>query len=381
MKRICCFLIALLLLLLVSCGGKPVQPGPVSEDRPLHPEEVSQTCARPNFVETADGIYYESSALKEGVYLNLIFFAPSGQKEFFPLCGKPNCLHDSSDCNAYNGFGFGYYEGHFYSTVPNVFDGCIDVVRMNLDGTDHKVVTKIDTPDGNRFQSKVHRGKMYILLSPDGALPLMEQIDRLIVLDLETMEQSEPFVELFTEGNAFTCDFQNFYEDKIYINALTRGPQTDLNADSFRYIELDTTTGGYRDLFELPICIPYIEGGTCYYVEMGKGFRERRLDTGEIREIDFPTVEGRWALYDKDYIYLTGVGRNSDQERTLYFLTRDYQLVDQIDLTDGENLSDVSSARLYFSKIADMPEPFTACLDKSQIGSGKLELQPITVNG
>lgn len=77
-----------------------------------------------------------------------------------PLCGKPECLHDSSTCNAYvpgQIDGLRVYEGKLYWISGST------IMRMNLDGTDREIV-------GQTHRSKnglgnpivvIHRGYVY----------------------------------------------------------------------------------------------------------------------------------------------------------------------------------------------------------------------------
>lgn len=377
MKKTLCLLMALLFLALAGCGDGNAPAAPINAD--LHPEENQQ--GRPGFLETEDGIYSIWTNESSGRPVELIYFCPAGEATFYPLCSKPNCLHADRSCNAYAGAGasVGYYKEHLYTAEFNTFRQGFDIVRINPDGTDRTAVSTISLPaEASGGTARFHRGKVYMAISPDGALPLEEQIPHLVMVDLDTLEQTEPFTELFTAGGVYLFDFTCFNGDKIYSSDQLRGGSYYTDDVTLPLIELDVDAGTYRTLFELPICIPWVENNTCYYVEMGKGFRERDLATGEIKEIDFPSGDGIWAYYDTDYIYLTGDG---DQEKTLYILTRDYELVDQITLENGEGLNNVSAQRLLFARFNNVIPPYCAYLDKSQIGSGKLELQPITVNG
>ena len=375
MKKTLCLLLALLLLALAGCGGGKAPAAPANAD--LHPEDEQQ--GRPGFRETADGIYSRWTNESSRSLVELIYFCPAGEETFYPLCSKPNCLHTDGNCNAYIGAGasFGFYKDHIYTAAFNISKQGFDIIRMNPDGTDRSAVTNVPFPvEASACQVKFHRGNAYMEISPDAAMPLEEQIPHLVVVNLDTLEQTEPFAELFTTGGVYVYEIACFDGDKSYATGLFRGGSRGDDA-MIPIIELDIAAGTYRTVFELP-STPWVENNTCYYEEVGKGFRQRDLTTGEIKEIDFPSGDGRSAYYDTDYIYLTGEG---EQEKTLYILTRDYELVDQITLANGEWLHNVSAQRLLFARLNNTIPPYCAYLDKSQIGSGKLELQPITVNG
>ena len=378
MKRSICSLLAVLLLTLTACGGgKPV---PANTNADLHPEAASQ--GRADMLETADGVYSVWTNESGRRLIQMIYFCPAGESTFYPLCSKPDCRHDDENCNAYAGIAFGYCSGYLYTAVKNLPQQRYDVVRMNPDGTERTVVTRVPCPsDAGGVTARFHGGKLYLAFLPNAARPLEEQIPRVVVVDLETLEQAEPFAELFTTGGDYALFFECFNGDKAYISGAFRGEALDDGAESYPFIELDAAAGTYRRLFDLPNCVPWVEGDTCYYVEYGEKCVERDLTTGEEQTFDFPeSGDGAWAIYDKDYVYLMGE-EDADGATTLYILTRDYELVDEIRLANGESLNNVSSRRLLFANDSSVIPPYCAYLDKSQIGSGNLELQPITVNG
>ena len=70
----------------------------------------------------------------------------------------------------------------------------------------------------------------------------------------------------------------------------------------------------------------------------------------------------------------TGYGKNVRQ--TFYILTRDYQLVDQIEVK-GAYLAYVTSDRLFFHRNEDAYMPIVYSLDKSKIGSHDLTLESV----
>ena len=149
----------------------------------------------------------------------------------------------------------------------------------------------------------------------------------------------------------------------------------------------------------------YVTDSTIYYVERGSRllsassgmpteaenersrFAEYDRSTGAVRYVDAPLEEEIFSvLYDEDFIYVIGWVDNGNYpyddtysaQHTLYFLNRDYQLVDQITLEPGVFCNVVASDRIFFS---DNNAPLTDYLDKSEIGSHKLTLHPLEAVG
>ena len=355
------FILIALLLLTTSCTTTPKAP-----DAPqnLHPGDKAQVNLLNNFVETKDGCYYLNTS---DPLDHFICFSPRGSTAFYPLCNKPNCAHHDENCNAYSPFAFGYYNGFLYGiTIDHDRGGKFELVRMNLDGSDHTVLAPLPAWNGASFL--FHHGKLYIDCL--GNIPNGE-FERFLVMDLNTYESKEHFTDFLQEGNHL--DTINIVGDKIYAAVQNiASPQPNP-----RIVELDIPSNTVRDLVSTEAPSFYASETTLYYVEPGVGFREYDLATGEIKDCAPVAEDAWWAAYDEDSIYVMSRGRNSDADHTLYFYSRDYQLLDQVELTNDLFYGYVSSEKLYFS--ADI-EPLTYYINKSDIGSHELSLQLIVVN-
>lgn len=358
MKKSISIFVVLVLLLLVGCSITPQNTPPAKAASNAY----SQANLRNGFVETPEGYYYQND--------NLIYFCQRGGDAFYPLCSKPNCAHNDDNCNAWCGVAFGYYNDALYAVLSDATLGQYDLVRMNPDGTDHTVVTHFAPRQGGGYQFYVHQGKLYIYASADLSLPLEEQTDRLILLDLSDNSQTEPFSDFFREGNRFSI--LSLYGGKLYVLA-----QEDPAQEDFCVMELDSVTGATKKLLSLQLGIVYATDTTLCYLEPGVGFRECDLKSGEIKDCGLPVNDAWWAAYDEDYIYLMGYGRNDDKDHTLYFLSRDYELLDQVELTNDLYYNFAASDRLYFSENFGA---LTYYLDKSEIGTHELILTRLNTN-
>ncbi|MBO4211643.1 MAG: hypothetical protein J5878_03205 [Oscillospiraceae bacterium] len=147
----------------------------------------------------------------------MIYFCPRGGDAFRPLCSKPNCSHNNENCNAWVGLiclDLGYYNGGLYTVEVSIH---INVVRMNLDGTDHRVVATLDESVAENFglEFKFHHGKLFIWGRASFDLPLEEQEEHLLVLDLTDYSQKELASDFLRTASLPL--YYKFYKDKLCI--------------------------------------------------------------------------------------------------------------------------------------------------------------------
>ncbi len=395
MKKTILLLCALLVLLLAACGKEPqtTETGVKSTEAPstnllsLAPEDYNQTSWIGNFVETPEGCYYLNFIGCDNDIIKLLCFCPRGGDTFYPLCGKPNCLHNDENCNAYfdgSPLGFGYYDGAIYALDYSGFEN--KLIKLNLDGTDHSVVKTLDNIE---FVTSCwyHHGMFFIYYEDDEELPPQMQENHLYVVKLSDLSVTEPVQNLDDLGGLYK--FGTFCKDKAY--ALFEAvPGADGNSD--QWVELDTTTWESKPL---PIRAEeiYATDTTLYYFEACKdytgetirdgkpGFRAYDLATGTVQEWDSPVEDVCDAKWGNDaYIYLIGCyhqGDGGETVRTIYIVNKDYQLADQFDIKEGQYFAAEASDRIYVNEYFSI----IGYLDKSEFGSHHLEVKPINTAG
>lgn len=359
-----------------------VPPAPV--ELKVAPEDRNQAWGYPSFVETADGYYFAKYTGQK----DMICYCPRGGDTFYPLCSKPNCSHADEDCNAsFNGW-FGYYEGAIYATDYTASQDFV-LIKMNLDGTDHQVVATLSHNEWDcGYSCTFHHGKLYLKYTGSVDLPFEEQQDHLVAVDLSDYSQKEIATEYLQ--TARLPDFFLYYKDKLYgTGSGDKNPNAGIS--DYKLIELDAVTGQTRVLLSKDIGSAYVTDTKLYYFEadlsylsarLGEqieksepGFRELDLNSGAIKDCGLPVEDIKWACYDEDYIY---AGNRADKQ-TIYFLSRDYKLVDQIELPWKGPKPIVTSDRVFF--MSSSISPITHYLEKSEIGSHKLTLIPIETVG
>jgi hypothetical protein len=67
------------------------------------------------FIETPYGSYFASGN-------RYIYYSHKGNTKYVKLCNKPDCSHNSEDCNAFlKGSVIGYYDNKFTTGVSNIY--------------------------------------------------------------------------------------------------------------------------------------------------------------------------------------------------------------------------------------------------------------------
>ena len=410
MKKTILLLCAVFALLLLACGTTPeaAEPGAAASAAPggtaaayadvvtpktfelrVPPEDRNQAYNL-DFVETQEAYYYIGQKVTEDSFVNLIYFCPRGGNSFQPLCGKPNCKHEDENCNAFCGLELGYFDGALYTTNPDMEK--VEIIKMNLDGTDHQPVTTVYPGLGTQrfgYNCRIHHGKLLIWSDIAKDRLSTEREHHMIVVDLSDYSQSEPAADYYNTAEYVPHFMHQFYKDKAYgtvyrANDMTALLELDTATGDVQFREIGDATGFYvtdsvlyfflPDASKLPP-IPGADNG-----ELVPGFWELDLQSGEIRDCGLPVDDILNALYDEDFIYATSFYSSDGKDSTLYFLTRDYQLADKIELTDGLGIAAVTSDRIFFYG-STANQQITHYLEKSQIGSHKLTLIPIETVG
>lgn len=405
MNKILLLLCVMITLLLVGCSRntestETTAPSQSDGSTPyvlqVPPEDRNQAFLCQNFVETPEGYYFGVDRSAE----TFIYFCPRGEAAFYPLCGKPNCAHNDRNCNAFAGRVFGYYDGALYGAEMGFTQ--IDVVKMNLDGTDHQKLTSLDISNAvnnGGFFYVFHHGKLYVWTTP------MDENDKsiLTVLNLSDCSRMDHTLE------SAIWYYSNFCGDKLYgIKNLSLSPEereawkANPNAGYEREMgEVDAAAGTERTVASVQspgFLSAYYSDSTMYAYKwegsdsngidpkkLQAGFLEIDLTSGAVKDCGTPVDDIDWIACDEDYIYAHSFFRREDGsctedeeegvQYTLYLLSRDYQLVDQIELASNIGIVAVTSDRIFF--IQNYGATISYYLDKAQIGSHELKLLPV----
>jgi len=380
MKRI--LLCLVLISILLSGCRKQTAPAALTDPRGSLP--FDQRCYNEgSFLETSFADYYSMSSWAPP--LAFIQVQPKGSCGFVPLCSKPNCTHSNESCNAacVSGGGLGYCNNRLFTVANSITDPAgFSVISMLPDGTDRRTETEIPNPvhsdgtQGGSYQFAFHENLLLALYTPSTNLPLEEQVERLYVVDLTSGSVAEPFVAFFSPGVSLGGALRPV-GSTIYVEAYFR------NADGTLenwWLALRLDTGEVKKLF--PFDYPYefyVEDDVFYYLLPQGSFMEYDLRTGQTTNRGTPMPEFATGLkLDGDLIYMlsnAAPGNPESWDLTMYFLNRDYEVLDQLHLDSGIVPLYADADRCYFTQAG--ASRLIGRLEKAEIGTGNLKLLPL----
>ena len=203
-----------LLSALPGCNSKAEMDTDLDSDRALSARSTAQMC------EIGDTVYYVTTHITAKESVHLIYYYEKASGVSGPLCGKPECRHADTKCNAYVGnvVAIGSYNGMIYYFGYEYGTGNV-IRRMAADGTEHETVRtlKQDTFPSSGYARIIqfHRGYMYYTTETttivDG-----QQCDGLYIAAVPLDSDGEITVILNEESGDVDLSAQ-LYGDSMYI--------------------------------------------------------------------------------------------------------------------------------------------------------------------
>ena len=251
-----------------------------------HPFRINTAC------KTENGYYFE--------YSWFLYFMDAASGEMIVVCSKPECGHNSKDCNAYIQANLlSYYQGKLYYVTTAYLDAdyhSIDTLcSMNLDGTSHtdlqKVRIDLTTPRAGCADPLLINGTVYFMEANHSIyrMALGQDVSKATLLLEENIPEKMANTQAFTSstGWKFWADGDDVY---AMCHVLTSsGEYMDIlyllgeNRSDSREIWRSTQIGvsGQRD----NVSSWYILNGHLYYYFSGFDLWGVDLNTGETAAI------------------------------------------------------------------------------------------------
>lgn len=325
---------------------------------------------------------------ENGIYLlhrSFVYYLENGTDVLIPLCGRPDCTHNSSDCNAYiDGSEITYYDGFLYA-----FCGGSDgkIVRMDPDGSNH--VTVIDLMEsvnkigGERVRSGfVTEG--YCVFS----VTKMVEVD-----DGDGSDISQHFEERWV--GSFYCKIDGsegepkessgkygdisvspLYSCGNIILAFANEPQN--GGEYASYWQWHPETDTYTYLMDTPRYSGYYDDTAGYY-HMDGAIRRYTIATSQEEVMAQTGLTG--AYHVRAFPDCLVLFTSSEEDYTLYVYNWEYELVEAVDVSvcKGAHMPSVLIGETADRFILSDAEFNYYYINKSELGNGTAEVHPIEI--
>lgn len=164
--------------------------------------------------KSEDGYYYLTYDI-DGTTLR--YFDDTAKKSI-AVCAKPDCTHDSSDCNAFYSMDYlstpvYYYKGYIY--MVRVDAGMAKVVRIQKDGSKREDVAELFANDGVTSISMVFHGDCIYAYDHLGHTA-SDEVGKEVIkkIDLKTGQSEEAFSY---EGKNAAISGARSFGDKLFL--------------------------------------------------------------------------------------------------------------------------------------------------------------------
>ena len=383
-------LIVFFVLTLAGCAAR--------EGLPLS-QRVRVAC----FADTEYGYYY-----LDYVQGDILYRLSNSGEALVPLCQKPGCDHSGEDCDAW------YPRDHVFSNI-----GCFrGKLWLAAERERRAVVFRIDPQTGQReevfvlpeaeysvppdflyYEVYIHENRLIAVLNAAyedlRSAPEDGNLQHAFVLELETGRITEPFTAFLSQqiGKNFARFWNGVCAEGDWLIAKGIRMTADAQGEprlqdcmlraNLKTGEVEKLLGGEDDV--QPIAYR-CKDGRFYCLDNGGDFREVELSSGKAETIPCSIEDASLAgqYFSDDLIVVTQYPDLftpfEDREEGFdpwgriesSFFSGQYQLLDTLSVTDGQQFEFATKDRLYFRN-PSRPELYW--LDRAAVGTGKLELR------
>lgn len=333
------------------------------------------------FDVTNEGFYYISCPVGSNTN-SYILYCDNNSDSVIKLCGRADCTHDTTDCNAYVGstcFAISYWNGYLYAVyeeyVESIGNHNLILCRMNLDGSNRVVVRDLHQFALDNDLEYAHYSLMtdgYLKFSighyekqPDGSLQPESDEHYYFALD---GSMAEPKILASEVGSLYSCgdvilSLGEAQHGAVYGGYYDWHPET----DTATYL---CDHPGQPGWFGETEAYYYKDGGV-YRLTYATGTEEKLFDTG---------LTGKYyAIILPDCIIVANSDFNNLSDKNLYIYSWDYKLVDTIAITyplmcymvDEAVVAETAERIILTNSTLGLPLYY---IEKSELGTGNAKI-------
>lgn len=323
---------------------------------------------------------------ENGIYLldrSFVYYLENGTDVLIPLCGRPDCTHNSADCNAYiDGSEITYYNGFLY-----VFCGESDgkIVRMDPDGSNH--VTMFDLTES---VDKIGGDSIGSCMMTEGYC--IFTVEKWIEVDDGdgsdiTQQHKKQWIGSFYckidgsdgEPKESSGKYEDITVSPLYscgniILAFANEPQN--GGEYASYWQWHPETDTYTYLMDTPRYSGYYDDTAGYY-HMDGAIRRYTIATGKEEVMAQTGLTG--AYHVRAFPDCLVLFTSSEEDYTLYVYNWAYELVEAVDVSvcKGKHMPSVLIGETPDRFILSDAEFNYYYINKSELGNGTAEVHPI----
>ncbi len=254
-----------------------------------------------------------AASTKYGYYFMInhrLYLYDHASRELTPLCGRTDCAHKGSDCNACFDYFIeyiGYYKEHLYMVgrEEGEEERELYLYQVTADGSQRKKLCKLgildDDSESFSFLVAVHRGYFYYSILPFQRLPVEQSVTACRISLTEGNYEKEEFYRKEGIGAAIYGFWA--YDDKILFDTsnLTSAEESReirsccyYDTEKEEVVE-DVVTGDAADMDAL-----YAAGDDIYFCKNGEFFSISTKD-GSKKEYETEIFENEESVISYDF--------------------------------------------------------------------------------
>ncbi len=314
------------------------------------------------FEVTSTGVYFMCDIVSDGG--RYLLYGDHGSDTLIKLCGRPDCDHSGSECNAFfrNGTNICYYDGHLYAIEKGeIGENVTKVVRMNLDGTERSVV--IDTGELQEAYSATVAPNIWNGIVTIGMISLNDAGQQVVTWYYYRLDESMENFEVANTSFPYYNDGETFII--VTGSSVYNAYRWDIQANQSTFLTQMQGEGYYGSKEAY-----YVREGQIYQLVYATGEEKLLLETG---------LEGEWNLHAfPDCFVLSKVHPSQDvaEDCVFYFYNWDFDCVGSVvvDFPWQKNVSSLicgeSAERIILTdNVYKIPRYY---IEKSELGTGKI---------
>lgn len=319
------------MLVLTACSKKDNLSDDIISENEESYEELQPIWKTREITAGPDGFYYEIPERGNDGTIWLTYFFDKDTKEQYPICSKPECLHNDSSCMASSRFmeydtGIWYYNDKLYRTKNE--NGYTVLYRMDTDGSNREALFEIGEAD-------LRGENLYYLYFRDNDVYITctRAVEgNKIYIRKRSLDGAHDEIVYENADGGYIQEGLQWYSSKLYLKECIRDENYEDGVNATRLIAYDFNTQK-TEYIELGNFSGYCfskDESYCFFYRINDGLYRRDMKTGEEKKI-FESSDGSNG-FDIRCIgkYLLLENRANGELYSMYVMDTDGNIVNEI---------------------------------------------------